>query len=157
MAERCFIHPERKSLAPCHSCGRHFCEECLTEGEEYYYCREEHCQTLKVQETERLRRLGVAKELDSDLIKQKWKENTRRFYSIMAIPLFLVWALLIAISFSKMIDEKWRFSWWYLLLVPLISLAVCAPWFILVCFFRNIFYKPSWESRISRKLQAGQS
>jgi hypothetical protein len=71
MAERCFIHPDGKSFVPCHSCGRYFCEECLTEGEEYYYCREENCQTLKAKEMCRLGSAKEQKERDNNLIKQK--------------------------------------------------------------------------------------
>ncbi len=153
MAERCFIHPDRKSSAPCHSCGRYFCEECLTEGEEYYYCREEHCQTLKAQETDRLR---VAKELESNLIKQKWKENTRRFYSIISTILFVVWVLLTGILLFTVVYDKWGFSWPHILLPPAISLIVCIKLFILVWLIRIIFYKPFWESRISPELKAGQ-
>ena len=153
MAESCFIHPDRKSLAACHSCGRHFCEECLTEGKEYYYCREEYCQTLKAEEMDRL---GLAKERDSGLIKQKWKENTKRFYSIILTILYVVWALQTGILFFTVVYDKWGFSWPYILLSPAISLSHCITWFFLVWLFRNSFYKPFWERRILRELQEGK-
>jgi hypothetical protein len=44
--EICVNHPERKALSICHGCGKHFCESCLTEGEEFYYCKSAACQEL---------------------------------------------------------------------------------------------------------------
>lgn len=41
--EKCFNHPDRNSISFCHVCKRHFCEACLMEGEEYYYCKNEDC------------------------------------------------------------------------------------------------------------------
>ena len=149
MAESCFIHPDRKSLAACHSCGRHFCEECLTEGEEYYYCKEEHCQNLKAEEMDRL---GLAKEQDSELIKQKWKEKTRRFYRKTPIALGFVWVWLTVVLFIFVA----HFDLQKLYVVLLLSLFACIKGFIWVWLFRNIFYKPFWERRISRELQEGK-
>lgn len=42
--ERCINHPERNAYSICHNCGRHFCEECLTSGREFYYCKSPECQ-----------------------------------------------------------------------------------------------------------------
>ena len=42
--EQCSMHPDRRALSFCHSCGKHFCEECLIEGAEYYYCQAQACQ-----------------------------------------------------------------------------------------------------------------
>ena len=44
MKKNCFNHPGKEALSSCHSCGRHFCADCLTEGLEYYYCKNEKCQ-----------------------------------------------------------------------------------------------------------------
>ncbi len=41
--DHCFNHPDRKALSVCHECGRHYCELCLDEGEEFYYCRRPAC------------------------------------------------------------------------------------------------------------------
>lgn len=46
----CFNHPDKKALSVCHGCGRYYCEECLHEGIEYYYCRGPECQSLLKQE-----------------------------------------------------------------------------------------------------------
>ena len=49
--EYCYNHPERKTYSICHSCGKHFCEESLTSGAEYYYCSSPECQAkLKAEE-----------------------------------------------------------------------------------------------------------
>lgn len=42
--QSCYNHPERNAYSICHSCGRHFCEECLTAGSEFYYCKSPECQ-----------------------------------------------------------------------------------------------------------------
>jgi len=146
MAERCFIHSDRESFAPCHSCGKYFCEECLMEGEEYYYCREEHCQTLKAEEMDRLRLAKERKERDSDLIKQKWKEKTRRFYRKTPIALGFVWVWLTVVLFIFVAHLDLQ----KLYVVLLLSLFGCIKGFIVVWLLRNIFYKPFWEWWISR-------
>jgi hypothetical protein len=39
----CLNHPERKAVNVCHNCGGNYCDECLTEGYEYYYCSKPEC------------------------------------------------------------------------------------------------------------------
>jgi hypothetical protein len=46
----CFNHPDKKALSICHGCGKDYCEECLDEGLEYYYCRRPECHSLLLQE-----------------------------------------------------------------------------------------------------------
>ena len=50
--ENCFNHPHEKALSVCHGCGKYFCESCLDEGEEFYYCKDPSCQALLKQEKE---------------------------------------------------------------------------------------------------------
>jgi hypothetical protein len=41
-------HPNRGALSFCHSCGNHFCSECLVEGGDcYYYGPDVACQTKR--------------------------------------------------------------------------------------------------------------
>jgi hypothetical protein len=47
MKEKCSNHPEKKALSFCHSCGKYFCDACLVEGKEYYYCNDERCLSVK--------------------------------------------------------------------------------------------------------------
>jgi predicted nucleic acid-binding Zn ribbon protein len=54
MEHSCFTHPTRQALSFCHSCGRYFCSDCLVEGEEFYYCKDEACQNGLRQETVRI-------------------------------------------------------------------------------------------------------
>lgn len=48
--EYCANHPGKKALSHCHGCGKPYCESCLDEGKEYYYCRRPDCQRLKRKE-----------------------------------------------------------------------------------------------------------
>ena len=54
MKEKCYNHPERNALSLCHSCGRYFCSECLTEGTEYYYCHSEQCRVALQSELKKI-------------------------------------------------------------------------------------------------------
>lgn len=49
--ENCTNHPDRKALSGCHGCGKRFCESCLEEGKEFYYCKSPACQELLREET----------------------------------------------------------------------------------------------------------
>ncbi len=44
MNEYCDRHSDAKALGTCHSCGKSFCEDCLSEGIEYHYCSSSDCQ-----------------------------------------------------------------------------------------------------------------
>lgn len=44
MENYCLIHSDRKSLNFCKVCKNYYCVECLDEGPEYYYCKNEECQ-----------------------------------------------------------------------------------------------------------------
>jgi len=44
MSAKCSIHHDKEAYNICHSCGKSFCKECLTEGVQYYYCQNEECQ-----------------------------------------------------------------------------------------------------------------
>ncbi|HCY75941.1 MAG TPA: hypothetical protein DHV28_08460 [Ignavibacteriales bacterium] len=39
----CLNHPNKKAISFCHICNNYYCEECLIEGREYYYCHKENC------------------------------------------------------------------------------------------------------------------
>jgi hypothetical protein len=42
----CINHPDKEALSICRVCGKDFCESCLDEGKEYYYCKNPECQEL---------------------------------------------------------------------------------------------------------------
>jgi hypothetical protein len=42
----CINHPDKKAFSICHGCGKDYCEFCLDEGKEYYYCKNRECQKL---------------------------------------------------------------------------------------------------------------
>jgi predicted Zn finger-like uncharacterized protein len=45
--EKCVNHTKREAYSVCHNCGNHYCQDCLTEGGEYYYCKKSECQEAK--------------------------------------------------------------------------------------------------------------
>lgn len=49
----CFNHPDKKAFSICRGCGKDFCNECLDEGKEYYYCKNPECQNLLYKEIRR--------------------------------------------------------------------------------------------------------
>ena len=151
MKDKCFNHPDKESLAPCHSCGKYFCEECLTEGREYYYCKDEQCQAFKNQEDQRLE---VSAKRGTALLQQKWKEKGRRFYRKIFKILGIAWVLLTAILFIMVPSYNLKNPSW----VPLISLLVCLKWFLLSWFVRITIYRHFiWERRIMREFQENQT
>jgi hypothetical protein len=46
----CFNHPDKIAVSICHGCGKDYCELCLDEGTEYYYCKNSECQKLLKEE-----------------------------------------------------------------------------------------------------------
>lgn len=48
----CIYHPSQEALSYCHHCHDWICSQCVSEGQEYYYCRKLECQ-------EALKREGV--------------------------------------------------------------------------------------------------
>ena len=49
----CYNHPAKKAYSICHNCGRYFCEDCLTAGAEFYYCKSPECHKKLAKEIER--------------------------------------------------------------------------------------------------------
>lgn len=43
MEQFCKNHSDKKALSICHNCSDSFCEECLIEGDVYYYCKKPEC------------------------------------------------------------------------------------------------------------------
>jgi|WetSurSiteA1Bulk_404760.scaffolds.fasta_scaffold69764_1 hypothetical protein len=46
----CVNHPNKKAFSICHGCGKDYCESCLDEGKEFYYCKNPECQKLLMKE-----------------------------------------------------------------------------------------------------------
>lgn len=46
MKHYCKNHPNKIALSLCHSCGEYYCFDCLNEGLEYYYCKNEKCNNI---------------------------------------------------------------------------------------------------------------
>ncbi|MHB8335901.1 MAG: hypothetical protein ACYDEE_00590 [Ignavibacteriaceae bacterium] len=52
MEHMCKNHPNARAFNICHFCNEYFCESCLVEGDEYYYCYKPECQKALSQEKE---------------------------------------------------------------------------------------------------------
>lgn len=48
--KNCFNHPDKKAFSTCHNCNKNYCEECLDEGKEYYYCKSPACREILMKE-----------------------------------------------------------------------------------------------------------
>lgn len=145
MAEKCFNHPDRKSLAPCHSCGKHFCEECLNKWKEYYYCKQDQCQFLLREENAQFEAVEKRK---NTISKQRWKENGRQFYIKTIRILFVAWILLTIFLYLIVPAYNHQTPYW----LPVISLIVCVKWFVLVWLIRITIYRHLiWERRIAKE------
>jgi hypothetical protein len=44
--ETCINHPDKKAEYVCYSCKKHYCELCITESGDYYYCKDPNCQII---------------------------------------------------------------------------------------------------------------
>lgn len=148
MGEKCFNHPDRESIAPCHSCGKYFCRDCLSEGKEYYYCKKEQCQALLKQESSQFE---VAERERAVVSERRWKESSRRFYRKTGLILCISWIPLTIFLFLMVPSYNEQTAYW----LPIISLLVCVKWFILIWLFRITIYKHFiWERRISKEFAA---
>jgi uncharacterized protein YbaR (Trm112 family) len=51
--KKCKNHPEVEALSICHVCGNDYCDLCLDEGKEYYFCKKAECHKLFEDESEK--------------------------------------------------------------------------------------------------------
>ena len=42
----CVNHNSKKAFSICHGCGKDYCDSCLDEGIEFYYCKNPECQKI---------------------------------------------------------------------------------------------------------------
>lgn len=146
MKEKCSNHPERNSLSICHSCGKYFCEDCLDEGDEYYYCKKEKCQLLLNADNKRLKK--IKEEIES-ICAQRWKENSKRFYKKLVIILSVFWLILTVLLFAFVPSYEIQRPY----LLPLLSLLGCVILFFSIYFSRVHYYGPIWKLQISQELR----
>ena len=48
MKEKCSNHSDKTAVSFCHACGKYFCDSCLMQGKEFYYCYNQNCQESKI-------------------------------------------------------------------------------------------------------------
>ena len=104
MKETCNNHPEKESQSFCHSCGRHFCSECLTSSAEYYYCKDSSCQfmmhkyELELKAQSILKKKNITKRSSVSINAISYAGFLRRLVAlvldlIFIFPLFIIIAL----------------------------------------------------------------
>lgn len=50
MNQLCKTHPKKEALSFCHTCKLYYCDDCLAEIGEYYYCKNQSCQVEVIKE-----------------------------------------------------------------------------------------------------------
>lgn len=78
---KCFNHSDKEALNVCHSCGRSFCEDCLTEGLEYYYCKDVACQ--KEREIELMGKNEIEENIEENMDESQ-EEIMQKLYAFVA-------------------------------------------------------------------------
>ena len=97
MVPTCINHSNIKSFNICNVCKNYFCEKCLVEGPEYYYCKSEKCQ-LELNNI-------LSNKIKSDSLLTQSKKNSV-FYELQkskfpfyVISLFI--AILLGLRYSR--------------------------------------------------------
>ena len=131
MVEKCKNHKERKAISYCHNCGKYFCEECLNEGNQYYYCNNTECyeQYKKEKDTQLL-----------DSAKIPSSSNRIPFY-ILAIIIVSFVSAIISTNFNNVRDIYDPI--FYILGTSLLYIMIS----IVHAFFVKLF---TWNSPLSR-------
>lgn len=52
MKNYCMNHPDVEAINFCHSCKEFYCQDCISEGEIYYYCKKNECEKKLTEELE---------------------------------------------------------------------------------------------------------
>lgn len=131
MSKRCFNHPEKQALSLCHSCKKYYCEDCLTAGNKYYYCKNNKCQSLLNEEKARINQEKSAR--INDL-----KISNKIFFKRVFSFLIIAW-LLISIFLYATLE---RMEIYYF---PIFSLIICLQWFIIIWIARLIWCKYKYK------------
>lgn len=103
---RCPNHPEKDVLSFCHSCGEYLCRECLTDGEEYYFCKKDTCQNARLTEN------GIQSDNLSKLTQNHFAGFWRRFAALFIDVILLSLASVVIGIICGFIYESfaWKFK-----------------------------------------------
>lgn len=147
MKTTCTNHPEIEALNFCHSCGRHFCESCLVEGAEFFYCNNDKCQAAKNQdeylyserEEEKQRIEGVL----TPGIGHAFRKNAL-LYLCTALPIYLAASCLIVWAIKGLQLRS-------LGVLSLMTLDVCVLTFIVTWIIARPLNKVADEKKTFRR------
>ncbi len=147
MKGKCSNHPDKNSISFCHSCGKLLCENCLSVGKEFYYCKDDKCQLLLNEEDNQYRLVDDKINSVSD---QRWKEESNPFYRKTIKILSILWIIL-TLFFLVVISPEYHSKRIYL--SPIISFFVCLKCFIIISLIRATIYRHFfWEKKLSEEL-----
>lgn len=74
---KCINHPDKFTHYVCRNCGKSFCNECLVEVGDYYYCLDAECQKIGKSETNLvLPSIEITCPLCSSILEVSEKEQT---------------------------------------------------------------------------------
>lgn len=76
MKKYCINHPLKEAMNTCHHCGNYYCDECLNEGHDYYYCNRAKCSEKYLEEIlpEKVKCPECSKMIELDIKERaKWK------------------------------------------------------------------------------------
>ena len=99
MKHYCRNHKDKIALSFCHSCGEYFCGECLSEGDEYYYCKQEKCDQIYCAELSKNGNISVK-------LKPLSKES--KFIKRVAIVFIALSSITILIEAPSLIMSIWN-------------------------------------------------
>lgn len=63
MDNLCKNHPEKNAISFCHNCGDYYCSDCLSEGNEFYYCNSPACYNKFLEEGGSEKKVDTSKNL----------------------------------------------------------------------------------------------
>jgi hypothetical protein len=125
-SRNCANHEGRKAVGVCRSCGKYFCEECLTERGDYYYCKSNKCQSVIKNELAR----DIQEKIDTEVIEQKQrKKDIKSFLKALSVLFFIVWVLYFLYLIIDSMYAEYRMN---IVLTAMLALVGCLKWFFII-------------------------
>jgi len=149
MNPKCVNHPDRESIAPCHSCGQNFCADCLNVGLEFYFCNQGDCRKYFESESQKIKAFDEKKQ---NFIRQKWEESSQYFYKERFPKLSLIiWIGMMIFSWLCDPSDATR----GIFMTPLFGVAASVPFLMLIWVIRITLYKfyvyGKWKKEFKRE------
>lgn len=137
MKEKCFNHPQKNALSICHTCGKYYCDSCLLEGKEFYYCFNQECQlnrtgyadltlqnNVKNLQNEPDKPVSIKQFIVRDLIYTKNSFKSFYFKASLIFTIFSLPIFLFAFSIISSLPLNFYMLWIFTLVNALQSLIL---------------------------------